>query len=343
MDVVLALTQGRTVTLHMWNAFWRRLETRSTRQGEALAVVASLSTQMPHPRSVAAFIISLNADFAADLTGLEPTVNIVGTGGGPRTVNVSTAAAFVAATIGVRVIKTGSRAYTSACGSLDILERIGVPLASSASQLLTMVQTHGIAFAGAFVYPQRLRLLAMHVLPFDLNVIGRALNWIGPFLSCVPVSAQLTGVSDRSLLPLFYHLTTLHPGRRYLLTRNDLGVDELVGLVENDIFDSSIPRHFRLKPADLGLGRGSLDDLVPPAGETALSRSFMRLLDGNGPDAALESIALNAAALAIAAGVDEDWAQAVDRARTSLENGQPLRLLEQLTSVRDPPRKGSPR
>ena len=43
----------------------------------------------------------------------EPTVNIVGTGGGPSTFNLSTASAFVGAALGARVIKTGSRAYTS--------------------------------------------------------------------------------------------------------------------------------------------------------------------------------------------------------------------------------------
>lgn len=332
LDAILALTRGRPVTLQMWQSFWDRLEARTSRPGEATAVMASLSTKLPDHQSVAALIESLNASCEAFLSEREPAVNIVGTGGGPRTVNVSTAAAFTAATIGVRVIKTGSRAYTSECGSIDLLERIGVPLAASPIELTTMVQTHGIAFAGAFAYPDRLRMLARRVLPFGMAAIGRGLNQIGPFLSSVPISAQLTGTSDRLLLPLFNHLSTLHPGRRYLLICNDLGVDELVGLVENEVYDSSRRHHFRLNPTDLGLGRGSLDELVPPSDPASRSEQFIQLLGGDGPQAAMDSIALNAAALAIAAGIDDDWEQAVERARQSLDFGLPRALMERVRS-----------
>ena len=132
-----------------------------------------------------------------------PTVNIVGTGGGPSTFNLSTASAFVAAAMGARVIKTGSRAYASRTGSVDLLDRLGIQQTTSYEQTEEMLETFGIACAGPFVYPKELRLLARAILPFGMKTVGRFFNVIGPFLAAIPVSTQITGVSDHSVLPTF--------------------------------------------------------------------------------------------------------------------------------------------
>ena len=62
--------------------------------------------------------------------------------------------------MGARVIKTGSRAYASRTGSVDLLDRLGIQLTRSYEQTEEMLETFGIACAGPFVYPKELRLLA---------------------------------------------------------------------------------------------------------------------------------------------------------------------------------------
>ena len=67
------------------------------------------------------------------------------------------------------MIKTGSRAYKSRTGSVDLLDRLGVKMTASYEQTEELLSTVGIACAGPFVYPRELRLLARTILPFDMT------------------------------------------------------------------------------------------------------------------------------------------------------------------------------
>jgi hypothetical protein len=126
-EVLEALVNRRyPVSDELWGDFWDRLGTRELRPGEALAFVCVLSTRMPDGASIAALLRSLRARNPQPDPPAQTTVNIVGTGGGPSTFNLSTASAFVAASMGARVIKTGSRAYASKTGSIDLLDRLGL-------------------------------------------------------------------------------------------------------------------------------------------------------------------------------------------------------------------------
>ena len=114
----------------------------------------TLSTRMPDGASVAAMLRSLRARNPQPDPPAQTTVNIVGTGGGPSTFNLSTASAFVAAAMGARVIKTGSRAYASKTGSIDLLDRLGLKLTNNYEQTEEMLETFGIACAGGVRLPE---------------------------------------------------------------------------------------------------------------------------------------------------------------------------------------------
>ncbi|EDY52420.1 anthranilate phosphoribosyltransferase [Streptomyces clavuligerus] len=217
----------------MWHSFWDGLRDGGLQRGETVALLASLSTRTPDQDTLSALLRSLDERRPECGVRLEDTANIVGTGGGPRTFNVSTAAAFVAAAMGVRVVKTGSRAHSGVCGSIDLLERLGIALTTSYEQTAEMVDRFGIAFPGGFVYPRELTLLARSILPLEMRQLGGLVNAIGPFLATMPVSAQLVGVGDPSVLPGLRRYAASVGDRRIWLCVNELGVDELVGSVDN--------------------------------------------------------------------------------------------------------------
>jgi anthranilate phosphoribosyltransferase len=257
-------------------------------------------------------------------------VNIVGTGGGPSTFNLSTASAFVAGAMGARVIKTGSRAYASRTGSVDLLDRLGIHQTSSYEETEEALDQFGIACAGPFVYPKELLLLARSILPFGMKTVGRFFNVIGPFLAANPVTTQITGVSDRSVLPTFRELVSTDRSKRFWICSNDLGVDELLSIEPSLVYDSERDEEFTLDPRELGLGAGSFDDLLPVTDLDDTVPNFLALIGGEGPAAAIESIKLNAGALALNGGVVDDWPAALKLAGETMASGEPARRIEQM-------------
>ena len=324
------VTQRYPIPAAVWDDFWDRLAGGGLHPGEALAVVTSLTSRLPDGDSVSALLGSLRDRNPQPAPPARVTVNIVGTGGGPSTFNLSTASAFVAAAMGARVIKTGSRAYASRTGSIDLLDRLGIRLTTSYEHTEEMLETFGIACAGPFVYPKELMLLARGILPFGMKTVGRFFNVIGPFLAAIPVSTQITGVSDHSVLPTFRQLVAADPSKHYWICSNDLGVDELLSITTSRVYDSARDEEFMLDPKEFGLGAGSFDDLLPVADLDNTVSNFLALISGDGPPGALESIRLNAAALAINGGVADDWQSGVKLAADVMGSGEPARLIERI-------------
>src|SRR6266446_3197231 len=88
-------------------------------------------------------------------------LDVVGTGGDRLgTFNISTTVAIVCAAAGVKVAKHGNRAATSQCGSADVLEALGVPIALSPQEAAQSLRDHGFAFFFAPIYHPAFRNVA---------------------------------------------------------------------------------------------------------------------------------------------------------------------------------------
>jgi tryptophan synthase alpha subunit len=312
-----------------WAVFWEALEpgSRAERRAQAKLLSSALARDELDDRSIVGLVDSLASRRGP--VEMPRAANIVGTGGGPRTFNVSTAAALVAATLGVPVVKSGSRAFTSRFGSVDLIELLGIPLARSHGAVADSLQRFGIAFAGAFVYPPELKLLMSSAAIDDRHRLEGFFNRIGPFLTALPSSCQLTGVSDRGAMPLLERLAVRRRPCRVWLCFNRAGFDELVAFEENVVRPNDAPE-FRLRPGSPAWPEGSREDLRAPEGRDEHLRQFTGVLAGDGAKGAVATIALNAAALLVASDAGASWDEAYRCATRSLEEGHAAALLRRL-------------
>jgi anthranilate phosphoribosyltransferase len=324
------ISREQTIDIRMWRPFWDRLHAGELLCAEAAATLTSLSVRLPDPESASALVASLHERRPRTSIRFDNAVNVVGTGGGPRTFNISTAAALVAAAQEVPIVKTGSGAYTGRMGSYDLLRRLGVSLTTGYDETAQSLVRYGIAFAGPFVYPVELALLARAVAPLDFRVVGQIVNLLGPFLADVDTSAQLTGVTDATVLPVMEQLARAASPKRIWLSSNELGVDELISFVGNDVRQGGGTAPVRLEPGAIGLGTGALADLAPARELSLTVAHFLALLAGDAPPAAVQTVCLNAAALAILAGHAGTWRDAVSSSADVIAKGHAVKLVERL-------------
>lgn len=179
----------------------------------------------------------------------EGTIDICGTGGdGLNTLNISTAAAFVVAACGVPIAKHGNRAVSSACGSADVLEALGINIEVAPEVMERCLAETNFAFLYAPKYHPVMREMA----PIRKNLGFRTIfNLVGPLVNPAQVAYQLIGVSSKEMLETFAQIIKFIPLEKALIAHSEDGMDEFSitnvthvkryedGSVLDEIFDPS--------------------------------------------------------------------------------------------------------
>jgi anthranilate phosphoribosyltransferase len=270
-------------------------------------------------------------DHATALELPREAVDVVGSGGDrANTVNISTMAAIVAAAAGVPVVKHGNRAASSACGTADCLEALGVALNVAPSAQAQVLAQAGIVFLFAPLYHQSLRHAGAARRELGVQT---AFNFLGPLANPARPTAQAIGCANRALAPRVAGVLAGR-GHRGLVFHGEDGLDELTTTTGSLVWlvsDGSV-REAELDPRELGLAPADPDSLVgaDPAFNAAVVR---RVLAGEtGP--VRDIVLLNAAAALLAyAGpsdqpVAEQLAPQLERAAAAIDTGAGAGLLE---------------
>lgn len=322
-------------------AFLKRCLGESKLRDTLLCWMAAASRAPFLPGAAAMLLRALLEDAPpSPLPGAESAVNIVGTGGGRATFNVSTAAAFVAASCGIKVIKTGSHAYAGRCGALDVLTELGVVTNASMPELADQLSEFRLVFVPPSHYAKTIRALAVQLAPMPLKVTGQLLNLIGPLLNPYRVGAQITGVARADMLHDYAGLVSRHDhlrpeAARMWIVHAECGMDELCSLSANSVVALGtapaagpvVPTRFGFEP------NADLQSLAPATSNREAATLVETILSGNGKAAPTQTVALNAAAAIRLGNGARDLEDAYRQAIDSLESGAPADLLMRLRAA----------
>jgi anthranilate phosphoribosyltransferase len=297
------------------------------------------------PAQIAAFAVLLRAkgETADEIAGLVASllrhatpvpidghaVDVVGTGGdGADTVNVSTMAALVVAGTGRRVVKHGARSASSACGTADVLEELGVRIDLPAAGVTRTVATAGIGFCFAPVFQPGLRHTSV---PRRQIGVPTVFNLLGPLINPACPPAALIGCADAAKAPL---LAQVFAGRGVtaLVVRGDDCLDELTTTTTSTMWiaGSDGVEHVRIDPAALGIPLAPAGSLR--GGDRVHNAGVVRTVLGGQPGPVRDAVLLNAAAAIVAHDTTHptlgEFPAALALAAESIDSGAAARTLD---------------
>jgi anthranilate phosphoribosyltransferase len=257
-------------------------------------------------------------------------VDTAGTGGdGKGTLNISTAAALVAAAAGAGVAKHGNRAASSQTGSADVLEALGFELELEPERIARSIDELGFGFMFAQAHHPAMR----HAAPVRRELGTRTVfNVLGPLTNPAHARAQVVGVYAPTLVrPIAEALLQLG-ARRAFVVHGAGGIDELSPVGPSlvcEVVGGGV-RERTIDPQELGVPRCTVEDLAggAPAENAA---SIRRIFAGEtGPPR--DAILLNAAGAIAAAGHAEDLREGLEAARAAVDSGAAAERLEELVA-----------
>ena len=325
------------------------MEGRALTREHAHATMAEVLDGAATPAQIAAFIVALRmkGETVEELTGMVdamleastrvdidtegPVVDLVGTGGDrAHTINVSTISALVVAGAGGKVCKHGGQAASSACGSADLLEELGVAIMLGPLGVARCVQEAGIGFCFAPRYHPAMR----HAGPSRRDLgIPTAFNILGPLSNPGRVKRYLIGVADERMAERMAGVLHANGAVRALIVHGGDGLDELTTTGPSTVVElhHGDVTSWTVDPQDLGLPRADREDLV--GGDAHVNADLARrvLAGEHGPHR--DIITLNAGAALMAAGLADDLPAGVAAARTSLDSGAAVAALNRLVEL----------
>ena len=252
--------------------------------------------------------------------------DIVGTGGdGHNTINISSAAAIVAASCGVKVAKHGNRSVSSKSGSADLFSAFGYELMSPPSIARKCLDEHNFCFLFAPVYHAGVK----HAMPVRGSLKTRTLfNVLGPLANPAKPTHSVLGVYSPKLLQP-YADTAIRLKMPNALIVHGSGLDEVAVHGETQMIRvvDGVQSTSTITPEDFGFKQFDLKSIE--GGEPEQNRSLIfDVLGGLGKPAHQAAIAINAAVLIELFGLASSYKQAAEIAMSAMRSGAPLKTIQ---------------
>lgn len=294
-------------------------------------LLVGLAMKGERPSEIVGFATAMRAASRPLARPCGEVFDTCGTGGDrQRTFNVSSLSALVLAACGVRVAKHGNRSVSSACGSADLLEALGVDIEAPPAAVERSLAEAGIAFFFAPTFHPSMR----HAAPARRELgIRTVFNLLGPLTNPARAARQVIGVSQPEQTDLIAQVLTRLGSERAWVVHGVDGIDEISAGGHTKVSEcrGGEVRTFYVHPDDFGVAPAALDEIRVQGVEdsAALAR---QVLDGGG-GAASDFVVVNAAASLLVAGQAASLREGAAAARAALADGSAAGKLADLVAA----------
>ena len=305
-------------------------DTTPTQNAAFLAALSTKSTKAETIVEIAGCAAAMRDHATQVDTGMD-IFEIVGTGGdGSQSFNISTTAALVAASGGMKVAKHGNRAASSKCGTADCLEALGVNIEQNPEQCVTLLKEVGMCFFFAQKYHASMKYVGAIRKELGFRTV---FNILGPLTNPGRPKMQLLGVYDESLVaPLAQVLMNLGVERGMVVYGQEK-LDEISLSAPTTVceFKDGWSKSYVIQPEQFGMERCRKEDLVggTPVENAAITRAVL----GGVPGPKRNAVLLNAGASLYLGGKADTMADGVRLAGDLIDSGKAMETLEKLIAV----------
>jgi anthranilate phosphoribosyltransferase len=327
------------------DALARLLEGHDLSRDEARAVMNEVMDGAATPAQIGGLLVALRlkGETADEIAGCaeamrshvlavrpsrDDLVDTAGTGGdGASTINISTAAALVAAAAGAGVAKHGNRAVSSASGSADVLEALGFRLEIPPARIERSIDELGFGFLFAPTHHPAMR----HAAPVRRELAARTVfNVLGPLTNPAGARAQVVGVYAPSLVRTMAEVLARLGAHRAFVVHGAGGIDELSPAGPNlvcEVVDGDVHER-EIDPLDLGVPR--CDPAELRGGSPEENAAAIRAVFAGENGGRRSAILLNAAGAIAAAGHARDLREGLGLAAEAVDSGAAATRLDEL-------------
>ena len=267
-------------------------------------------------------------DKATKVNAPDETVDTCGTGGdGKNTLNISTAAALLLSSYGVKVAKHGNKSVSSKCGSADVLEKINININLGPKEVEKSINKNNFGFMFAPGYHSAMK----YVGPVRKKIGTRTIfNLIGPLSSPAKVKRQVVGVFDKKLLKIFAEALKNLNLKKALIVHSQDGLDEISPYAKTEIVELTNGKITEsvLNPKDFDIKAGSFENIVGKDPEYN-GEKMKEIFEGKDNDFSV-AVCLNAAAGLIVAEKSESFKNGYQDLRNHILSGKVINHISKL-------------
>jgi anthranilate phosphoribosyltransferase len=254
-------------------------------------------------------------------------IDLCGTGGdGKDTFNISTLASFVTAGAGVSVAKHGNYGVSSASGSSNVMEAMGIHFSNKSDFLKHSIEKAGICVLHAPLFHPAMK----NVAPIRKELgVKTFFNMLGPMVNPSFPKNQMVGVFNLELQRIYGYLYQ-NTDKNYSIVHALDGYDEISLTGPTKIISNTTET--MLNPSDLGLKQIEQPQIYGGATVKQAAKIFKTIINGNGTEAQTNVVCANAG-LAIATVNGVSHQDGFHLAKESLESGRAKASLETLIAL----------